>query len=93
MVKKAVLYLVFGLLGCGHGVKHTGPCQVVPAFNHSSCSWFVRPNNEVFEMCFDNPPNFLRTGVAFKDITYTDDNANMRHFIKAQLDDSSVYRK
>lgn len=89
MVKKLLFYSILFLVGCS-SQKHTGPCQVVPQLVHGSCTWLVRPNNEVFEMCFDNPPNWMQIGVAFKDITYTDDNRNMRHFVKATLDSTSV---
>lgn len=68
-----------------HGIKHTGRC--VRSFRSPSdtrCDWFVRPNNEIFEACWDNPPDFV-DGLTFEDISYKDDNADLRHFIKAKL--------
>jgi len=46
--------------------------------------WFLRPDQEVFEMFFDNPPK-LQTGTNLADIVYTDDNSWERHFVSAQL--------
>lgn len=62
--------------------KHTQQCQFVYATGR--CYWFTRPDHEFFEMCFDNPPPF-KAGLYLRDITYTDDNADLRHFVKAQL--------
>jgi hypothetical protein len=66
-----------------HPVKHTWECQMVQQASPGAF-WFVRPNHELFEMYFDNPP-ILRPGMLFKDIAYTDDNADMRHFLAATL--------
>jgi hypothetical protein len=66
-----------------HPLKHTWDCQLVQQASKSSY-WFVRPNHEIFEMFFDNPPIFP-VGVQLRDIAYTDDNADMRHFVKATL--------
>lgn len=66
-----------------HPLKHTWDCQIV-LIGNAGTFWFERPNKELFEMYFDNPP-ILRVGMAFKDVTYTDDNADMRHFVKATM--------
>lgn len=66
-----------------HPLKHTQECQLVQQASGGSF-WFMRPDNELFEMYFDNPP-ILRQGMRFKDIAYTDDNADMRHFVNATL--------
>jgi hypothetical protein len=63
-----------------HPLKHTWECRVLAVNGHSF--WFVRPNNELFEAYFDNPP-LLRPGMPLSDIAYTDDNADQRHFVKA----------
>jgi hypothetical protein len=47
--------------------------------------WFLRPTGEAFEMYFDNLPAVLRIGLPLDDITYTDDNADMRHLIKIKV--------
>lgn len=65
-----------------HPLKHTWDCQVVSANSH--IFWFIRPNRELFEMYFDNPP-ILQPGMALHDLAYTDDNADMRHFVKATM--------
>lgn len=61
--------------------KHTQQCTFT--YSTGKCYWFERPNHEFFEMCFDNPPPLAR-GAVLRDITYTDDNADLRHFVKAQ---------
>lgn len=66
-----------------HPLKHTWDCQLV-SHNTEHTFWFVRPNKELFEVYFDNPP-ILQVGMSFKDIAYTDDNADLRHFVKATL--------
>ena len=65
-----------------HPLKHTWDCQVV--YVNSHIYWFMRPNHELFEMYFDNPP-ILQLGMQLHDIAYTDDNADMRHFVKATM--------
>jgi hypothetical protein len=67
----------------GHIEKHTGRAQVVAA--NGPRFWFLRPNGEVFQMYFDNPPEVFRSGLTLDDITYTDDNADMRHLVKLRL--------
>lgn len=64
-------------------VKHTGPAALayIRADKHN-CYWFSRPNAEVFEMCFDNPPPF-NLNMKFYDIAYKDDNKDLRHFLSA----------
>jgi hypothetical protein len=66
-----------------HPLKHTWDCQLVARPTEHSF-WFMRPNRELFETYFDNPPIF-QPGTQFKDITYTDDNADLRHFVKATV--------
>jgi hypothetical protein len=72
-----------GLRGHGHPEKHTGKVQVAGVFGPSF--WFLRPNGEAFEMYFDNPPAVLRLGLSLDDITYTDDNADMRQLVKIKV--------
>lgn len=84
MVKKLLAVLLLGAtLGCSHPLKHTQACTMSLKLT-SQCYWFVRPDGEIFEMCFDNPPPFS-VGMDFRDISYKDDNADLRHFVKAQL--------
>lgn len=64
-----------------HPIKHTGPC-VFMRRDSTQCYWFVRPNRESFEMCFDNPPNVMVVAQSFDDVTYVDDNADFRHLLK-----------
>jgi hypothetical protein len=72
-----------GLKGRRHPEKHTGKVQVAGVYGPSF--WFIRPNGEAFEMYFDNPPAVLRLGLNLEDITYTDDNADMRHLVKLRI--------
>jgi hypothetical protein len=92
LLKQAVAPLLIMLLGFtagavarhhGHPEKHTGKVQVAAVFGPSF--WFIRPNGEAFEMYFDNPPAVLRIGLSLEDITYTDDNADMRHLVKLRI--------
>lgn len=68
-----------------HPLKHTWECQIVSV--NGPIYWFQRPNKELFEMYFDNPPKDLRglSMYPLRDLTYTDDNADLRHFVKAQI--------
>lgn len=82
-----ILILVAGNVAMGSFIGHrrwqqksTGPA--VLQLKMGSSFWFARPNGEVFEMFFDNPPPF-QPGMRMDDITYTDDNESMRHFLKA----------
>jgi hypothetical protein len=75
--------ITYGFAHRPHRQKHTGPCTLSLRFS-ARCYWFTRPNTEFFEMCFDNPPPLALNG-ALADITYTDDNADLRHFVKAQI--------
>jgi hypothetical protein len=75
--------ITYGFAHRLHRQKHTGPCTFTLRFT-SRCYWFTRPNTEFFEMCFDNPPP-LAVNTPLFDITYTDDNADLRHFVKAQI--------
>jgi hypothetical protein len=65
-----------------HPQKHTGPITVV-GYNFSNEYIMWRPNNEVFMMKFDTDVDFCFGPL--DDITYTDVDANVRHFIKATL--------
>lgn len=65
--------------------KHTGPIVISGHGISSGCAWFIRPNKELFEACFDNPPEWFQNGMPLDDLVYTDDNADTRHFIKAVL--------
>lgn len=74
-------------VGVGHHVargtvKHQGPCTVM--VNNDGRLWFQRPNGELYSMYFDNPPAFS-VGVKFSDLAYTDDSADMKHFVSATL--------
>lgn len=82
-----------------HPLKHTGRCT--PISVNGPIFWFKRPNGEMFEMLFDNPPlmmyktNQLGQAVGWfslLDIVYKDDNADMQHFVSDQLDER-VYGK
>jgi hypothetical protein len=66
-----------------HPLKHTWDCQLI-AQPTGHVYWYMRPNHELFEVYWDNPP-LSWAGAQFKDIAYTDDNADMRHFVKATL--------
>lgn len=84
-----VLAIVIGTAGVTHHVthstiKHQGPCQVMA--NNYGRLWLKRPNGQVFSMYLDNPPEF-RIGLKFKDLEYTDDSVDMKHFISATLDE------
>lgn len=89
MLVIALMFIAGVFIGAGglhwhyHSQKHTGPATLALRFT-SRCYWFQRPNAEIFEMCFDNPPPWTQ-GLGFSDITYTDDNADLRHLMKAQL--------
>lgn len=92
--KRELAAVLFTLLLCAligisavrayaHRTKHTGPVL----YTHRktvSCLWFMRQNGEIFESCFDNPPPFQNL-MQLDDITYTDDSADLRHFVKAKL--------
>lgn len=65
--------------------KHTGACQFIYKDMTGSRFWFSRPNGEIFEMYYDNPPAF-GLGIKFSDITYKDDGPDHRLFIKAKVD-------
>jgi hypothetical protein len=67
-----------------HPLKHTWDCQLVSRPTEH-VFWFARPNREIFEMYLDNPPAILMPGQIFRDVAYTDDNEDMRHFVKATL--------
>lgn len=84
LVLSAVLWLSPFSIFHVHKQKHTGPVIVQFRVANGKCIWFQRPNLEVFEACFDNPPLF-GNGLVLADITYVDDNANWRHFLKATL--------
>jgi hypothetical protein len=66
-----------------HRQKHTGPVLVSHRAS-TNCFYFVRPNDELFVTCFDNPPAF-DVKMKFRDIVYTDDNEDLKHFVKASL--------
>jgi hypothetical protein len=66
-----------------HPLKHTWDCVFIAQASRGAF-WFERPNGEIFEMYFDNPP-ILRVGMAVQDIAYRDDNADMRHFVYARM--------
>jgi hypothetical protein len=66
-----------------HGQKHTGPVTLALIATPRSF-WFVRPNQEFFEMFFDNPPQ-IRNGAILEDLVYTDDNGWERHFVSARI--------
>jgi hypothetical protein len=66
-----------------HPLKHTWDCQVI-ARPSEHIYWFMRPNREIFEAYFDNPP-ILAPGMTLKDVAYTDDNADLRHFVRATM--------
>jgi hypothetical protein len=86
-VKTALLVgLLLATIGCHPQEKHTGPAQLIYISEGRTQFWFVRPNHELFEMCFDNPPPQWFLNNRFVDITYFDDNADKRHFIKARLE-------
>lgn len=72
-----------GFSAIHHPQKHTGEAQCIQ--RNAAAFWFIRPNRELFEMYFDNPPGILSPGLTFSDITYTDDNGWERHFIKATV--------
>jgi hypothetical protein len=83
----AVFITTIGVFLHHKEVKHTGPCQFVTSID-SKRYWFMRPaDKELFEMYFDNPPMTVRMVSApnLVDIYYTDDNADMRHFVKLQI--------
>jgi hypothetical protein len=63
--------------------KHTNDCQLLHVSGGQYT--FRRPNDEVFEMYFVNPPN-IPVGAEFDGdgITYTDAPHDMRTFIKAK---------
>jgi hypothetical protein len=65
-----------------HPLKHTWACSIIA--ENGPVFWFMRPNGELFEAFFDNPPIF-RVGTQLSDLAYTDDNADLRHFVKATL--------
>jgi hypothetical protein len=52
----------------------------------------VRPNNEIFEAYFDNPPAMVQPGMVLIDLAYTDDNADLRHFVKATVNPTGKLR-
>ena len=66
-----------------HPLKDTGPVQVINIVGGHAW-WFIRPNREIFEAYFDNPPVLLGYGARLDHLWYRDDNAWMRHFEKAQ---------
>lgn len=66
-----------------HPLKHTWDCVLIDHPTEHTF-WFIRPNREIFEAYFDNPPIFP-VGTQFRDIAYTDDNADLRHFVKATI--------
>lgn len=74
--------LYFGISHIHHQ-KHTGAIQFIYQTN-PKCYWFVRPDREAFEMCFDNPPP-LRPNGWLDDLTYTDDTTDLKHFIKMRV--------
>jgi hypothetical protein len=85
-IKFAILLAIFmggfGTARLHKHVKHTGPARVVMSqYGHV---WFTRPDNEVFEMWFDNPPP-INSGLSLADIAYTDDNRDERHFLSMTL--------
>lgn len=86
MKKLTLTLLLLFSLGCPsfRAEKHTGPCSLIFVGSESRF-WFIRPNKEMFEMYFDNPPEVLKYTRDFNDIVYVDDGPNYRHFIKAVL--------
>jgi hypothetical protein len=66
-----------------HPLKDTQQCTVLYRVSEHII-WFVRPNREIFEAYFDNPP-LLMQGATYSHIYYTDDNADLRHFVKATV--------
>lgn len=64
--------------------KHTGPFTVAYRDASARCYYLIRPNGEIFISCFDNPPEFSR-GMMLDDMTYRDDNEDLKHFVKAQF--------
>ena len=92
MHTKILSYVLAAAIGAGsvagyhrfhHPLKHTQACFLAQSDGRSF--WFIRPNREIFEMYLDNPPEIFNRVRDFRDITYTDDNADMRHFVSAQL--------
>jgi hypothetical protein len=85
-IKFAILLAFFmGGFGAAHlhkPIKHTGPCTLV--FKVDRRYWFKRPNNEVFEMSFDNTVD-INAGVTFSDIAYQDDGREYRYFVAGKL--------
>jgi len=78
-----IVVLGIGVSHFSHPLKDTQRCQLFRVTGQSF--WFVRPDGEVFEMFFDNPPAALSPGMNFTHVLYKDDNAYMRHFVSAQL--------
>lgn len=65
--------------------KHTGPIQIVGGNSYAGYE-MRRPDNEIFLMKFDDP-NFAIACIKLKDLTYTDTSRDVRHFIKATIDE------